>query len=57
MILCEFQNGKMSLYCSKIDQDRAKNVKREILHFLLYLGQFLCCMAHFTIKEFSKSDH
>ena len=31
MRLWEFQNGKMSLYSSKIDQDTAKNVKRKIL--------------------------
>ena len=31
MRLREFQNGKMDLYSSKIDQDTVKNVKREIL--------------------------
>ena len=31
MRLWEFQNGKMGLYCSKIDWDRAKTVKRKIL--------------------------
>ena len=29
--LREFQNGKMSINSSKIDQDRAKTVKRKIL--------------------------
>ena len=29
--LWEFQNGKMGLHSSKIDRDRAKNVKRKIL--------------------------
>ena len=31
MRLWEFQNGKMDLYSSKIDQDTVKNVKRKIL--------------------------
>ena len=31
MRLSEFQNGKMGLYSSKIDRDRAKTVKCEFL--------------------------
>ena len=31
MRLREFENGKMDLYSSKIDQDTVKNVKRKIL--------------------------
>ena len=31
MRLREFQNGKMDLYSSKIDQDTVKNVKIKIL--------------------------
>ena len=31
MRLWEFQNGKMGLYSSKIDQDTAKNVQLKIL--------------------------
>ena len=55
MRLWEFQNGKMGLYSSKIDQDRAKNIKRKILKnnsFCLEIMFFLTKNCH--ISKFSK---
>ena len=51
MRLREFQNGKMGIYSSKIDQDTEKNVKRKILKnnsFRLKKTQFLNKNCYFS---------
>ena len=55
MRLSEFQNGKMGLYNSKIDQDTAKNVKCKILKnnsFRLRKTKFLNKNCYFSKLKF-----
>ena len=53
MRLWEFQNGKMSVYRQKIDQDTVKNVKDQILKSCSFYGETETFEAAPTSENYS----